>query len=900
MKKTKRQYFFTRIRWIVSLLFLALTYGISTSSAQLPQGTFIDLALERSFLSDQAIAGQEIHWQLMAKNNSSTDAGNVSVREILPDGVSLIEAKPGTGSCTLADSEAFKSYACQLGTLASSQQTIIDVQASIAEDFPFKSLFSTAYVTDQAGSLDPDLSNNLSSDEHDVVFKPKILNLLVSPVCTTVGSQVLITGNDLKSLYATNPAVEVNGKAANTIFFGETSLSVKIPELSESTAKISINGVPLSQTLQIDSACTIHAISVDDVRSGFIAGDLLLFFKSTLTQDQLEQFKSLYGFESLSAYPLLGVYRGRLAQHPELKEEADNPSLLSCPVLTRRTSPEIDLTLLVDLSGTMDSIQLKQVLGELMKQMNCVFNLNSRISLITYRDQPTLVLPMETWETQQSTLNDWVNTPLVTDGKSDLEGALLYAANLLTDQGRLDVPKGVFVITRGPSVPTWADKEGVYNQFTNNNIFLSGIAMTNLLMPKTFYQPLEELSQKTERDIIFRDERDSTGVAHDISCSIVLGIYGVLPCPSDPLSQIPTHSIDYAKQTELLMERIAADPKVDQICLNTLVESKQFSDPDLPQQAWLQNLGVQHIQDFFPHLGDGVTVAIIDTGVDLNLSQLGELHINPNMPVGISFATAPSGPTDGSDVLGHGTSVASITAASKNNINGIGVAPKATIIPIRVFAPQESGAPKGNSLWVAEALAAAYLMGADVINLSLGDQSNVKIGCKKLSSEDFYNRILNHLSEIASKSSNKKPIIVAATGNDGRHKVRCPACLSGVIAVGSVHQNDTGQWERSSFSNWGPSVDFVAQGEGINTTLNGGSFGDTGPGTSFTAPQVSGLVALILGEETHLSMDQVVQKIKSCFSQDLFDPGWDEQTGWGRIVILNPKDAPPACLPQTQ
>ncbi|MBI1730932.1 S8 family serine peptidase [Candidatus Acetothermia bacterium] len=900
MKKMKRNIFRLRIRLILSLLCLALIPVISTSSAQLPQGTFIDLSLERNFLSDQAIAGKEIHWQLLAKNRSSTDADNVLVREILPDGVSLIEAKPDMGSCTLTNNETFKGYECQLGTLAASQQIIVDVQASIAEDFPFKSIFSTAYIIDQAGSLDPDLSNNISADEHIVIFKPKILNLLVSPVCTTVASQVLITGSDLKSLYATNPAVKVNGKAANAIFFGETSLSVQIPELSESTAKISINSVPLSQTLQIDSACTIHSISVDDVRSGFIAGDLLLFFKSTLTLEQLEQFRSLYGFDSLSEYPLLGVYRGRLAQHPELKEEADNPSLLSCPALTRRTSPEIDLTLLVDVSGTMDSIALKDVLDELTKQMNCVFNLNSRISLITYRDQPTLVLPMDTWETEQSALNDWVNTPLVTDGKSDLEGALLYAANLLKAQGRPDVPKGVFVITRGPSVPTWADKEGVYHQFTDNNIFLSGIAMTNLLMPKTFYQPLEELSQKTERDIIFRDERNPTGAAHDIPCSIVLGIYGILPCPSDPLTHIPTHAIDYAKQTELLMERIAADPKVDQICLNTLVESKQFSDPDLPQQAWLQNLGVQHIQDFFPHLGDGVTVAIIDTGVDLTLSQLGELHINSNMPDGINFATAPSGPTDGSDVLGHGTSVASITAASGNNINGIGVAPKATIVPIRVFAPQESGGARGNSLWVAEALAAAYLMGADVINLSLGDQSNVKIGCKKLSSEDFYNRVLNHLGEIAPQNSNKRPILVAATGNDGRHKVRCPACLSRVIAVGSVHQNDAGQWERSSFSNWGPSVDFVAQGEGINTTLNGGSFGDTGPGTSFTAPQVSGLVALILGEEPHLLMDQVVQKIKACFSQDLLDPGWDEQTGWGRIVIPDPNQAPPACLPQTQ
>ena len=360
--------------------------------------------------------------------------------------------------------------------------------------------------------------------------------------------------------------------------------------------------------------------------------------------------------------------------------------------------------------------------------------------------------------------------------------------------------------------------------------------------------------------------------------------------------------------TRQIVADLNQDSRVFAAFLNSITSSSQFDDPGVGDQEWLFNLGFEYIDEYFPRRGSGVRVAVIDSGLDLDLSDsYSEIIIDPIAPSGLNLADDRADVPTALDFSGHGTIVSSIIASSgSNDFNGTGVAPRARILPIRVFKPfvndQGITVSLSNVLWVAQALSKAYLMGADVINLSLASRIDGSVdsngnGFDDIDIVEFYNNLIDRTeSSFQFNQLNKNPpILIAATGNDRggnapQNSVGCPACLDRVIAVGSVNSDGS----RSSFSNFGPQVDFVAQGEGIVATTIGAGFEEIQPGTSFAAPQVAGLAALILGER-NFSREQVFSIIKSCFVQDVNVSGLDVETGWGRIVLRPPSEVSNSC-----
>ena len=244
--------------------------------------------------------------------------------------------------------------------------------------------------------------------------------------------------------------------------------------------------------------------------------------------------------------------------------------------------------------------------------------------------------------------------------------------------------------------------------------------------------------------------------------------------------------------------------------------------------------------------GQGVTVAIVDTGVDLDHPDLmHSIYVNPGELAGNGIDDDGNGYVDdvhgydfadrdaiANDTHGHGTHVAGTVAAANNGVGATGVAPNATIIPVRVL-----GNGTGNSTDVAAGIRYAANLGADIINLSLGGGYSTAIGAA-----------IDYARSVGS-------FVVAAAGNRGASVPDYPARFSAtdanVISVGAYSSSGT----KAGFSNRvgnSRAIQIDAPGVGIYSTYLGGRYG-TMSGTSMAAPHVSGLAALILSAKQNLT-----------------------------------------------
>ena len=247
--------------------------------------------------------------------------------------------------------------------------------------------------------------------------------------------------------------------------------------------------------------------------------------------------------------------------------------------------------------------------------------------------------------------------------------------------------------------------------------------------------------------------------------------------------------------------------------------------------------------------GAGVRVAVIDGGVYTNTGEFGDRLLPGRNMLGEGQSTEDSN--------GHGTFIAGIIGASKDNGVGIaGIAPGATIIPIKTS--DDGSTQDGVS---AQAIYAAVdEFHCDVINYSSG--------AKQLSSG---------IREAVSYAVSKGVIIVCSTGNDGSTTLYYPGALEDTIGVGSINKG----MERSSFSHRNKSIFVVAPGEDVYSLGQSGSVRSSS-GTSFSAPFVTGLAALL--KEAHPEMNTADFKqilMRSC--KDLGDAGYDVEYGYGLI-----------------
>lgn len=253
--------------------------------------------------------------------------------------------------------------------------------------------------------------------------------------------------------------------------------------------------------------------------------------------------------------------------------------------------------------------------------------------------------------------------------------------------------------------------------------------------------------------------------------------------------------------------------------------------------------------------GAGITVAVLDTGVDATHTALAGRLVS-----GYDFVDMDSDPSEvgthgQNPAYGHGTHVAGLIALA---------APDAKIMPLRVL--DQDGV--GNAWVLTEAI--AYAMnpdgnpatndGANVINLSLSTFER-----SKLLKEVLKAAICNDNNQ--DQSSNDLPcfsaagigaVVVAAAGNDAGPEPEYPAGegLKGAISVGASTRTDS----IAAFSNFGSWVNVAAPGEAILSSVPGGGYG-TWSGTSMATPLVAGTAALVRAAYPSLKPAKVVQRI---------------------------------------
>ncbi|MEV6861002.1 type VII secretion-associated serine protease mycosin [Streptosporangium subroseum] len=253
--------------------------------------------------------------------------------------------------------------------------------------------------------------------------------------------------------------------------------------------------------------------------------------------------------------------------------------------------------------------------------------------------------------------------------------------------------------------------------------------------------------------------------------------------------------------------------------------------------------------------GAGVTVAVVDSGVDTTHPQLTRV----SRPVDLTG-------TGKDDCLGHGTAVAGIIAAAeKPGVPFAGIAPEVKLISIKQTNEERSDGVGR----LAHGILQAVQLGADVINVSIkaSDQPDLKAAVTYALAQDV--------------------VVVAAAGNvdNADSPPAYPASYPGVISVGSAGPDGA----RAQSSNTASQVYVLAPGVNVTSTAPGGTYREDLEGTSFATPYVTGLAALIRARYPKLDHTAIQRRI-----QLTADGGSGTGTGAG---MVNPLLALSAIIP---
>jgi membrane-anchored mycosin MYCP len=255
--------------------------------------------------------------------------------------------------------------------------------------------------------------------------------------------------------------------------------------------------------------------------------------------------------------------------------------------------------------------------------------------------------------------------------------------------------------------------------------------------------------------------------------------------------------------------------------------------------------------------GAGVTVAVVDSGVDYSPQLRGKVK-------GFDLTG-----TALDDCVPHGTLVAGIIAASDETGTGnpfYGVAPAANILSIKVTASQQDTNSNATAL-LARGIVDAAALGARVINVSITSGGGGALPAAQLVDAVRY-------------AQSRNAVIVASGGNDNQpgqpaHGPFYPAALPGVLSVGALNTDGT----LASFSDQLSNVQVTAPGTSIVSTSPNGYYIDNG--TSFATAFVSGVAALIIAEHPEFTEQEVIDRIV-----DTADGNTGPGTGAGMVNPL--------------
>ena len=245
--------------------------------------------------------------------------------------------------------------------------------------------------------------------------------------------------------------------------------------------------------------------------------------------------------------------------------------------------------------------------------------------------------------------------------------------------------------------------------------------------------------------------------------------------------------------------------------------------------------------------GSGVKLAVLDTGIVAHPAL-------PCITRSIEIFPFPDDPTTSHF---HGTAIASLIAGKDPMVRG--VAPAVDLISVRVL--DDRGV--SDSFAIAAGILAAMDAGAEILNLSLGEQSDSPL-----------------VGEAIRMAIDRRIVVVASSGNEGLQEAKYPAAYEGVIGVGAVDASG----ERMAFSNLGSGLGLTAPGYGLNAAAPGGGF-VSASGTSASAPLVAAAIAAVMsdGSGRRISGAEAV-KIVLSYTDDEGLPGPDAEYGAG---VLN-------------
>jgi subtilisin family serine protease len=317
------------------------------------------------------------------------------------------------------------------------------------------------------------------------------------------------------------------------------------------------------------------------------------------------------------------------------------------------------------------------------------------------------------------------------------------------------------------------------------------------------------------------------------------------------LDKLRTHIISVPAQAEqAIIKALSNNPNIEFAELDLLVKPSLVSANDTYySNAW--HLSKMQLPTAWQSAkGDGVVVAILDSGVNGNHSDL-----SANMVAGWNSVSRNS---DTADINGHGTKVAGTVAAVSDNGNGVtSIAWHASIMPVRI-----TNQSNGYAYWsdVANGLTWAADHGADIANISY-----------KVSKSST-------VTNAAQYMRSKGGLVVASAGNGGSD-LNCTDNAS-IITVTATDSADN----KASWSDYGNCVDVAAPGVGIWTTTKSGGYSAVN-GTSFASPATAAALAIIKSANPNLSNDEIENILKSSADSTKSNGKFSPYYGHGRVDV---------------